>query len=323
MSTKEDPASKNVVSLVFRKVVHTNEVNYSYKKVGQPVLQVDFLGDVHTFEDVGEALFKNYLREILDEELYEHMWRFCPCDDDVQDSVKLSIAVPILSKDMQFAPAFQIFVHDPVLPTEYRIKEGTDLIFRYDEGSPTVLAVTVESIKPMPADKKAEDYPLVKAEEADPAAGEKRKRISEAAVLTITMDEAYPLLANRLLKESRVALNIGRGSDEIPNKNVDDSFWGRIWGGGSSETCNAAYDRSVEIPRPFSNIDEAWLCLEKGIDTQMSPGHPCVEKITERKSRTTGQLYREVDKERMKDFTVVLRPYPSSVPRSEYLQEMR
>lgn len=97
------------------------------------------------------------------------------------------------------------------------------MIFSYDEGSPTRLAVTVEAIQAMPENKNREDFPLAKSDVDEVAVGEKRKRIAEAAVLTISMDAAYPHLCARM-KEFRTLLEIGHGSEQIPGFKIDEGY---------------------------------------------------------------------------------------------------
>ena len=67
----------NVVRIAFYNVKYTNERNYPYSKSGAgPVLQIEVLGDRHSLDDIGHMLFDHYLEEVLDESLYDHIWRY-------------------------------------------------------------------------------------------------------------------------------------------------------------------------------------------------------------------------------------------------------
>lgn len=186
-----------VVSIAFRNIVYGGKSENAFRKVGEPVLQIEVLGDCHNFEHIGELLFRHYLQEVLNEELYMHMWRFEPCDRG-DNSLALDPSLPILSDEMRTTNPFSTFVeHKGGSKTSYKVKEGMDLLFKYDEGSPTYLMATIESINPLPEGKSVDAYPAKKADPNEHLIGKKRQRIEETPALTIPMDEAYPHLRAR------------------------------------------------------------------------------------------------------------------------------
>ena len=88
-----------------------------------------------------------------------------------------------------------------------------DLLFFYDEGDTRLVAVSIDKISPIPAGKSINDYPCKKGGvEEEEMNRVKRQRIMELPKLKILMDEAYPFLHERLLKETGVCLEIGKGS---------------------------------------------------------------------------------------------------------------
>ena len=200
--------------------------------------------------------------------------------------------------------------------TPYKIKEGSDLRFKYDEGTPTHLMATIESITPLPDGKTVANYPAKKVDPMEHLVGEKRKRLAEIPVLTITMDEAYPSLRFRLLLEHGVRLEIGNGSDPMPSK-IAECVWARIWGGDAQ----AAYDRSLECFHAFDDMDEAWLCFDRAIQKQTSPDFPAMTRVKEYKRRTTGEVYRQSD-DCCLDLGVVANVLPAAVPKQLYKKEM-
>jgi len=303
-----------VVSISFRKVVFQSSL-MTFKKVGEPVLQIEVLGDQHTLEDVGKLLFKNYLGEILDEELDEHLWRFEPCPG-AGETLALDPSVPILSDAMHAANPFEMFRDRSGSKVLHRITENMDLLFRYDEGSPTHLMTTIESIAPMPEGKNVNQYPAKKTDPNEHLVGAKRKRIEETPALTIPMDEAYPFLRDRLLHEHRVSLEMGRGSDPIPDK-LQDAYWARIWGGDPRCSC----DRSLESRLPFENLNEAFFCFDRAIQMQVSPDFPACTGVTEYKNRLTGAVCRR-DRNSCLDLSVTANVLPAAAPKSAYAEEM-
>jgi hypothetical protein len=117
------------------------------------------------------------------------VWYFSPCDDDLEGSMALLPNIPLVSKEMAFRESFpSLFgANEPQLPTPYRLQEGTELIFSYDLGTTTQLAVTIERIQIIPEGKKTADYPIVKTDIDEAVVGDKRKRIEELPILTISM----------------------------------------------------------------------------------------------------------------------------------------
>jgi hypothetical protein len=126
------------------------------------------------------------------------------------------------------------------------------MIFFYDEGSPTRLFVTFDSITTIPDDLNVEEYPRMLGVESAASIEVKRRRIDEQPLLTaIKMDDALPALAHRLLREN-VHLEIGKGI-------AMDDRWAVIWGGSP----NPAYQSSLECVVPFEDMDECVYCFEE------------------------------------------------------------
>lgn len=175
------------------------------------------------------------------------------------ETYAFNTSLPILSNDMGYkALSYSMEDKDDDFSKlkKCRIQEGTDLLFFYDEGSPTRVFVTIDRVSDIPDGKAITDYPLKK----EPLQSEEvlriKQRISEMPILSITMDEAYPFLSKRLMKERNVELDIGHGCG------FDKTEWARIWGGGM----NPAFTYSLECREPFNNMNEAWLCFEKGFN---------------------------------------------------------
>jgi len=248
--------------------------------------------------------------------LHEHEWRFEPNEES--PFMALDTSLPILSEEMQ---AVDLFTEGDVDDfgctfTPFRITEGSELRFKYGEDIPTYLMATVESITPLPQGRSVDQYPANKADEFEYVDEERRKRIAEMPVLTISMDEAYPHLRDRLLHERGVRLEMGTGSDPIPI-NLEDCCWARIWSGDPNSVC----DRSLESPRPFQDTDEAFLCFDRAIQKQTSPGFPCSMMIKEYQSRATGDVYR-VQCDYREDESLTATVLPSHVARTANHCEM-
>ena len=298
-----------------------------------------------TLRDLAELLFKHYLEEILGEALYEHLWRFSPVDDT---DLSYSTNVPILSNQMNLQDPFHFEIsgggNDGLI--EYtNLHEGNDMVFRYDEGTPTEMYVSIERVKVLDdtSPQVLDTYPMydndcVEISEAEKkrrriasemsdiegnvSAAEKgklRKIISEMPIeCNKRMDEALPFLSRRLCKENGVKMVLGRGHDPF----LVDQFC-RIWGGASDELAPCAYISSLISEKEFTDMDECVYAFDRGIEKQMSPGFPI---------DTTLETYREADgstivEERFKNrsdmqFRVHVRPYPLAVPRSAYKEEM-
>jgi hypothetical protein len=94
--------SARIEELSFRDVLWDKK-RRGYKKSGDPLLQLQLL-DSNTFHTVAELLFQHYLRDIRKEELYEHLWRFEPIIDGVEDPTKLPTDKPILIPMMTEEP---------------------------------------------------------------------------------------------------------------------------------------------------------------------------------------------------------------------------
>jgi hypothetical protein len=133
------------------------------------------------------------------------------------------------------------------------IYEGMNMIFLYDEGSPTRLFMTIDSICPIPEGTSLESYPRMLGTESAVDVACKRRRIDEQPLLTASrMDDAMPSLAHRLLREHGIHLEIGKGL-------AMDDRWAVIWGGSPKP----AYQSSLECVAPFDDMDECLYCFDE------------------------------------------------------------
>ena len=302
-----------VVTISFHDVLHSSEMNYRYmKSTARPLLTVEVLGNTHTFTDVGILLFEHYLGDVLDESLDSHLWRFEPLGEPLSYGIGFSVTTPILSKNLKFENQFSFNQHDDGDDNVAGpVRAGDELLFCYDEGSPTHIAVTIENVSVVPPTLSRQDYPRavsgVHVEDATSRA--KRARVDALPVLTIRMDDMYPDLHRRLLQEHRVLLRIGRGSEH-------NNIWAKIWGGGDM----AAYVSSLECLVPFEYLDEAFLAFDRGIAAQIAPGHPYHLNKCVYEDKVTHEVT-TVNENVSEDFTIHVRPYPRSFPVSQYEKE--
>lgn len=321
METSTTPAVPNtavtqderVVTVAFRKIDAADGA-----KSRRPLLQLEVLGHTHNLETVAELLFEYYLRDVRGEELYEHLWRFEPGDRQrCSYGVGYDTRLPLLSPDMCTRNVFSYPpCATPTSPgTPAMLGAGSELLFCYDEGSPTVLAVTFEEVSALPDGKSLTDYPAKKIDPLDEVRNAKKRRIESLPKLTISMDEAYPTLCEQVMRRG-VRLDIGLGCDPCAGKGVGN--YAMLWGGGNCPS----FTSSIECPYPFENVDEMFLCFEKGIIKQSEPNHPAMIIRKTLKNLTTGVVSEEVKE--MKEMEVHLRPYAASVDpatyKSEYIQ---
>ena len=301
-----------VVSFSFYQVVPTRERNYPFNKTGKPFLELQVLGDRHTLTTVAGQLFKLHMEEALGESLYEHVWRFEPCENGYGKA--FNNRVPILSStQMGVKEQYQLDPDEDFSSDRCYLSEGSEMIFFYDEGSPTRIFVSISSVTQMPAEMEVQQYPRKNVSEAARAEASRKRSLIEAfpKLGSITMDEAYPFLRKRLLKE-RVKFDIGQGSCCFTDT------WAHMWGGGVMP----AYTSSLECLVPFKDLDEAFYSFDQGIKKQVSPGYPAYEEIEE-VEKADGRIVKQ-KKQRPSDdldFGVIVRPYPSSVNPSEYKSE--
>lgn len=308
-----DPIDARVINISFYQVQFSNEKEFPYIKVGKPILEVEVLNHF-TLHSVAKVLFDYRLEEEFGEDLYDHVWRFEPFIGSDNYGVKYNENIPILSNDMGYKGSYP--TNNNLEYDKSRIQEGTDLLFFYDEGDARRVAVSIDKISPIPVGKSINDYPCKKGGiEEEEMNRVKRQRIMELPKLTILMDEAYPLLHERLMKERGVRLEIGKGSSLQAN------VWATIWGGGKMP----AYTSSLECIQPFESMDEAWLCFDKGIEKQIGPNHPTSDEVIVKKN-ANGDTFREpvpssTDKDQDWDFDIHVRPYPCSFHSHFYADE--
>jgi len=307
-----DPVDARVINISFYHVQFSNEKEFPYIKVGKPILEVEVLNHF-TLHSVAKLLFDYRLEEEFGEDLYDHVWRFEPFIGSNNYGVKYNEDIPILSNDMGYKECYP--TNNTLEYDKSRIQEGTDLLFFYDEGDTRRVAVSIDKISPIPPGKSIHDYPCKKGGvEEEELNRVKRQRIMELPKLTILMDEAYPFLHERLLKERGVRLEIGKGSSFQAN------VWATIWGGGKMP----AYTSSLECIQPFESMDEAWLCFDKGIEKQIGPNHPTSDQVIIKKN-ASGETFREPvpsrDRHYEWDFDIHVRPYPCSFHSHFYADE--
>ncbi len=317
-----------VVAISVFPVTESREVLQPFVKSStKPVIQLELLGDTQTFEDLGHGLFQYFLYEQLGEALHHHVWRFEPYSDRGEDDEygpAMDASIPLLSKEMNVKIRQDITESllaekksEPLL-----VKEGSEFLFFYDEGYPTRLIVTIDRINPetplLPG-RVVKDYPRKIETETDAVRAAKRQRISEAPVLTITMDEAYPHLRKRLIQERGVLFLFGRGCE--PPITADTAYC-VIWGGGG---CRAAYKRTVECYREFLNADEFFLSFDRAIQKQVSPGFSSLQQRKLLEDTNTGRRYYAPLSPvggAEDPLQVIAEVYPTYVPIEDYRQEM-
>eukprot|EP01038_Epipyxis_sp_PR26KG_P005069 gene5069-7074_t len=292
------------------------------------VLILDVLETIN-LEEVAELLFHHYLKDYRHEELHEHLWRFEKSrselfddydEDEDDDDLAYDIQIPILSSDMVAANPF----FDSKNKFRCQIEVGTEMKFCYDEGDPTIMHVRVKQIFPLPDGITIDLFPRKVALPPPLVVVQSKKRnVAEVyRLLTIPMDEAYPLLSKRIFKERGqnfpVKWSIGRCC-------TADKEWSQILGGGFPS--EMIVDGKKVFPSSvftlsccvaFDDIDEALYCFEKGIEKQTSPGFPY--STSSNKVRTqNGEIVETINE--FKQIQIPVFPYPLFVPTKKYQSE--
>lgn len=255
-SVRSDPQAVSVVTLSFRQ---TQFKKRSFVPVGPPVLEIELLGEQHTLTDAAKSLFQHYLRDVLGEELYMHVWRFEVVDEDLRESMAFDAKTPLLDEDMLIKEPFAMGISDPeVRPLEL----GSEMLFKYDEGSPTILAVRVEGIQRKKHFDQLEEFPRVKGVAA---AG-----FSEALVLAsedsgCSLDTLFPELAKVVLSKRYAGSFFG---------NCAGKFFGCVEGG--------PHDGGDQLwtPHPFQCLEDYLISVNKF--------WPLIAEITEKDMITEG-----------------------------------
>lgn len=121
----------------------------------RPDLRLQCLGDRHTLKNVADAIFDCYLADIRGENLEDHLWRFEPRESIC--GMALNHELTLLSPDTM---SLQYIFNGAPKVMNLPLGEGSKLKFLYDEGSPTVLYIHIDSIDPMPSGRTEADYPL-------------------------------------------------------------------------------------------------------------------------------------------------------------------
>lgn len=202
---------------------------------------------------------------------------------------------------------------------KYQIVEGTEMIFFYDEGSPTRVLLSIDKIEDAPtSSEEIAQYPM-----RIPLACEIPKRSSTDPVESkseMTMDEALPNLVNRL-DEYQPCFEFGQGFRSCGSGDYK-SKWAVIWGGEQ-----LAFRSSMECFSRFNDVDEAFWCFEKGIEMQMNPtgeydSASCSAIVV--RSLLTGEVSRRLLPLRGSEDDILrvhVCCYPQSAPKADYLSE--
>ena len=244
--TANKSGSEYVIEISFQSGNYDSYSKKKRRKTSRPLLKAVVLGEYHTWTDVGKLLFQYHLHEILQEDLSSHLWRF-----QTRERKSFDPDLPLLSPQ-----------------SKNIISAGSELLFHYDEGSPTIIEVTIERIYTIPEESSLSDYPiqidLISQDEKQIV----KQRVESLATMHTTtttaaavrMDEAFPRL-------SKVLLGPPNGMD-IGIRNAASStwsWWGRVWGGE-----NVSRFHCIEAFEPFTDIDEALLTFERGLEKQQT-----------------------------------------------------
>ena len=327
-----------LISLSVYTVRPSHEELCPFVKTGEsPVIQLEVLGETHTFKDLGEAIFTHYLHEIRNEQLSDHMWRFELYPEQKESDwigSNIDNTKAFLSPDMivHIQDLTRIHTLDQRREEPSPVKEGSQFLFVYDYGPSVHLLISFDRIHPLgplPEGRSVQDYPRRVPIPTDVEPVAKRQRITAAPILTTRMDDAYPHLRKRLLHErvGEVSITIGRGCEPAigdTDAPPDAMPFCIVWGGGEGL---ATYQRSVECYTPFSDIDEFFICLDKAIEKQVSPGYPHL--LTKRKmKKPSGETYMVNTDPPVtigpakQPFQVIANLYPSTTPPSVYRDTM-
>jgi hypothetical protein len=260
-----------VVSLT----VHEGKFSrYSIEK-GKEVLKLDVLGDRHSLKDVAGWIFEYYARAVRREGLNAHLWRFELCKYWTH-SLALASSVPLLSDKMMAREAFEMDFEEP---RKCRIRDGSELVFVYDEGDTMYLRISVQvSIKD---DATAiEAYPIVggvargKQQTADNTAqdGIKPEVTAEVTVVTPAGAGAGAEEAVAVAVSSRDrSQGNGNSTSTSRDKNVDPTLWSGDFGRESDDDSNMvdseeellkAHRARREEAREGINLYLLYLCSE-------------------------------------------------------------
>ncbi len=186
----------NIVTLSFRQVCHKRN---GWVPRGNAFLEIDVIGDCHTLTTVARKLFDWYLGEMRGEGLYDHLWRFeiPPYDGD---TLALDVKIPILSQQMM---AREPYPFGFASPRRYPLRVGSEMMFHYDEGDTTRIAVTVERIENMKPMDSPELFPRRKGAQAEAfvAALSSERDRAEGDGHSLTVDQAFPFLKDVILSK--------------------------------------------------------------------------------------------------------------------------
>jgi hypothetical protein len=290
------------IKLSFSKAKESDERFSGYTAIGKPVVTMELDGQRHSLKLAARQLFESYLEERLGESLNCHLWRFVPMYlDEDRSNNELPVNVPLLSEELLSIPNANLS------------HVGTELLFYYDEGSPTLMIAKVEGISTTPMSPTGVDHaiPYVFPTGVTDSPPNKRRRISGE----ITMDQAFPHLSQQLLRRRGVTFDLGRGCAPWGDFGGEDRTWAILWGGGR----RPAMDRSLIAEDEFTNADEAFVCFEKAIEKQLGPDHPCSESRKKYRRPDNGEI--EVEHRKSKEFDIVVNCYPRSTPTDEYKDE--
>lgn len=276
---------------------------FVYSKSNESFLTIEVAGHIHSFTHVAECLFSYHMADVLDEELYAHIWRFEPAENG--DYKSMDDSLPFLSKKMGYGSSYS-FKKKASLH-QHLVTVNSNFVFCYDEGSPTHVYVSILSIREM--DINADiitNYPRSLSALNTESQTERNNLITSLANKNNgqTMDTAYPKLC-QLLISRRSKFEFGNGTA---------NGFVHLWG---DSTDDQAYQSCIHGLASFDNMDEFFLCLEKGIIQQQGPDYPkYISKTTIREADGSISVT-----EVARNSRVHLRPYPTSVNSSSYADE--
>ena len=163
MSSFSSTSQQHIVSLSFHEATFSTKRREYIKKKSDSLLDLEVIGELHNFEDIADALFAHYLSAVRGGDiLHEHVWRFEPVGLEEADGETLALDSnkPILSSDMRAREPYELGMCDPIA---CKINVGFEMIFFYDEGSSTRVAVTVDAVEPLDANlSETSSFPRVK-----------------------------------------------------------------------------------------------------------------------------------------------------------------
>jgi hypothetical protein len=238
MASYASAAPPSIVSLSFRDVEYSNRTRSYVKTEGEPLLELEVIGEISNLEDVGLQLFHHYLGAVREESLYSHVWRF---ELPGQDFVRLNTEVPLLSIQTRKRPREEGAASPS---THTSISAGFEMIFFYDEGTTTRIAVTVDRIQPLPESLSVDLFPREKEAQIEEA---------DAGDSSIKIDAIFPALSRCVFSKKYGKSFFGSGSEELH---------------GAIESGPTQNGDQVYCPLQFESFEDAMILMESAMQLQ-------------------------------------------------------